>query len=59
MVVDDGAFQTNHAAVFWSRVKDVTFRTDKGNAGGNQLFTNRVNSRVGNLSKKLPEVVVE
>ena len=56
----DRMWQTNHLAVAFIRVQDAgTYSTDILGKTHHEVLTDRVDSRVGNLSKLLTEVVEE
>ena len=58
-VSEEGDLQANLPAAFRFRAQKVAFRAECKRGGGNQLFTNRVQRRIGDLGEKLLEVVVE
>ena len=49
VVVNERAFQTDHTAVVWPWVENITFRTNKGDAGCDEFLTDGVNRGVGYL----------
>ena len=58
LAVDERRFKFDHAAAVGAGAGEVAFRTDKADAGRDQLFTDRIDRWVGDLGEQLLEVII-
>ena len=59
LAIDQWRLKFDHSAAVGAGAGKVAFRPNKADARGNELFADRVNRRVGNLSEELLEVIIE
>ena len=59
LVVDQWRLKFDHAAAARAGASEVAFGPDKADTRGNELFTNRVNRRIGDLCEELLKVIIE
>ena len=58
LIVNQRRFELDHPAAVRAGACEITFRADKSDTRGHQLFADRVNRWIGDLCEQLLEVVI-